>query len=171
MIITVVGLFWFLIIAALVLLISFVLFLVIYRSTRKKLFLALSLTAIVLFGAMAIGLVAVKPFERDKGPYDFPDSVWVSESPQIELHVSHDHVIEHSEAFLIVDGERIDVDIALEANSYPVRISVKGENSLEAVLIEGTLSSVKEGEISFEVERDRVYGGAYRTITLRRVDG
>ena len=165
MMITVVGLFRFFVFVALAALIFFVIF----RITRKKLFFALGLTATVLFAAMVTVLVI--GLEQTKGPYDCPDSVWVSDSPQIELHVSHDHGIETSEAFLIVDGERIDVDVYLETNRYPVRIRTKGVNSLEAVLIEGTLSSVEKGEVSFTVEKDRVYGGAYRTITLRRVDG
>lgn len=106
---------------------------------------------------------------RTKGPYDCPDSVWISEEPYIELHVSSNHVIEESEAFLMVDGEKIEVWVYLETNRQYVTITRSGDNGLK--LISGTLGRVRENEVSFEVQEDHVYSGAYQTITFRRQTG
>lgn len=153
---------------------------------KKQIFILFTVIALVL-----IGIVLFLHFSgiQEKytivwehptySPYDYPDTVWISESPVIVLHVSPKEKADMgsaggSEAYMIVDGQRIPVDILIEAGHttlvYNLVYDLKKERMVEqSVLLVGYLKRLTNWEIILQIRTDNVFGGQYKTITLKRM--
>ncbi len=107
-----------------------------------------------------------------KSPYKYPDSIWISESPEIVLHVSPDKDVEMgssggSKAYIIVEDEKIPVDILIERGRYAI-ICKEGKHDAGSTLLGGHLNKVTNKEVIIQIQEDYVYGGKYTEITLKR---
>jgi len=106
-----------------------------------------------------------------RSPYEYPDSVWVSESPKIVLHVSpnKEAAIESSEAYVEVEGQKIPADIMIQSGRY-AQIDKKGKHeTVDDILFGGHLLKVTNKEVVIQIQEDYVFGEKYTTITLKRV--
>ena len=143
-------------------------------STRRKRFYMIVLLSIVVLAIFIIPFLIFSTSETSfstqfqissKDPYDYPDSTWISNDPQIVLHVNEAHNIQDATAYLVVDDVIIDVDIFLQSDRYLVRIKEKRNGT---ILIEGTLSEVKQDMISFTIDSDNVFSNMYSSISLTK---
>ena len=104
-----------------------------------------------------------------KGPYKYPNSTWESKDPCISLHVSDKgSAVEDAEAYVIVDGEKIFVNLYIQADRANVIIQKRDDSSLEGRLLVGELTKCSSEKVEFRVEEDHLFSGRYSSIILWR---
>ncbi|MBR4743306.1 MAG: hypothetical protein IK082_03830 [Oscillospiraceae bacterium] len=153
---------------------------------KKQTCILFTVIALVLIGAvLCLHFNGIRDKYRivweypTSSPYDYPDTVWISESPMIVLHVSPKENAEMgsaggSEAYMIVDGQRIPVDILMRAGHTPQVYALvydlkKDRMVLHNVLLEGHFKRLTNWKIVIQIQTDNVFGGQYKTITLKRM--
>lgn len=139
----------------------------------KKLFIILAILLVIILllyctsfawgrGLLVLGF-GPKPLYEE-----YPNTLWVSNDPQIYMTVSASPY-DHSESYLVVNGEKKEVVLyisQLEDHAHISFLSADG-NSGRAVL-EGDHVRVSDYEISWNVTNDEVFDWAYSTIILER---
>lgn len=154
------------------------------NEKRRFLIPCITIGIIVLGMVLLLHLLGVRsifgkieyPIES---PYIYPDSVWVSVSPGIVLHVSP---IEGagmdyeggSRAYIIADGEKIPVEIMIQRGRYVHINDLRNKNLFdsERTLIGGHCATITNKKVVIQLideEDDKVYGGRYKYITLVRM--
>lgn len=132
-------------------------------------FLVIILFIVFLFwlfflnGAYMLTSLAVKePYEK------YPNSVWVSEDPEIYMTVSESPYTTGG-SFVVKDGQRTEVSIyVMRAESRVIISALSSNGNVHTVLLEGDSVRVKASEISFRVTFDELFDGRYSTIVLKR---
>lgn len=130
------------------------------------------LTTIVVILSILVSLVVLLPFlmritffiRPVSGPYNFPESVWVCNDPEICLEVAEDSVVEHSSAYVVSNGEQIPVCVYAQPDRPWVVIRSIGDIDL----IRGELQQCDKDSFSFTIVEDKLFFGKYQTITLFR---
>ena len=111
---------------------------------------------------------------KDKTPYDYPGTKWVSTDPSITLMVAETEKskasCEESTAFICIDGENIPVTIIIDSSQAAVLIHLPGQ-TINQNYLEGEILRSTKDEVRFSVEKDYFFSGKYDEITLKRVDG
>lgn len=133
--------------------------------------LFLIVLAVLLFIGLRVGVGL--GWVKTLGPYDYPGSTWVSESPQITLQVSPEYdsrygPYEAAKAYVTLDGEEIPALILIEQGKTVI-IARKPAKSVDDNLLYGSLRKMTSKEVVIEVTEDNAFSGQYETITLKRV--
>lgn len=103
------------------------------------------------------------------GPYDHPNSIWVSDDPEIVLQVSSSRSVEESICYIVVDSTKIQVNFLAQPDRELVMIRPKDQTpSSSNFLIMGRLVYCTKDEIVFEVVEDNLFSGKYQEITMIR---
>ena len=126
-------------------------------------FLIIILFIVFLFWLFLLTSLAVKePYEK------YPNSVWVSEDPEIYMTVSESPYTTGG-SFVVKDGQRTEVSIyVMRAESRVIISALSSNGNVHTVLLEGDSVRVKASEISFRVTFDELFDGRYSTIVLKR---
>ncbi len=151
-----------------------------HTGKRVGIWIGIGIAVLVLFLVLFIVLALTTPLgERlglmtgRLGPYDYPGSTWVSDSPQITLYVSPEYdsrygPYEAAKAYVTLDGEEIPALILIEQGKT-VTIARRPAKSVDDNLLYGSLRKMTSKEVVIEVTEDNAFSGQYETITLKRV--
>jgi len=103
------------------------------------------------------------------GPYDYPNSMWISESPEIVLCVGEKGRVDEATASVVIGGEKVPVTIVVQ-NGRPVYFySSPTSYRIDERLLTGEVNSATKDKVVISVQDDHLFNGKYETITLKRV--
>ena len=129
----------------------------------------LSLVLLLLYCYELFGYLRGPVHFWDDSPYYYPDSVWSCDDPEIWLRVPKSDIsTETSEAWLVCDGEIINVRILVDGRGSRVEIeSVKNSGNMGKMIIGDKLSCTKDRMV-IKVMKDTFYNGKYKRITFSK---
>lgn len=115
-----------------------------------------------------------------KCPYDYPGSVWESDSPYIVLYINENGVFDeespdpNGQAFLKIDGELKQVlfcaePITICAPIYDYEMCKEAGALIPEALLLDTECHYYEDKIVMKIIEDHVYEGEYKEVILERI--
>ena len=100
-----------------------------------------------------------------QSPFDYPDTIWRSTEPEIEIVISEDP--NNYIAKMNIDGRMTPVRIVIDPSQCAVVI-FSGNATPGNYLIEGEIQKSTSQELLFSVARDYCFSGKYKSIVLFR---
>ena len=99
---------------------------------------------------------------------EYPNTVWVSNDPQIYMTVSSSPY-DHSGSYVVVNGEKIEVVLYISKREDLAHINLlSADGKSGTTVLVGDHVRINDSEISWNVTHDYLFDEAYSTITLER---
>ncbi len=141
--------------------------------TKHRLVKTITLCIIVVMCISLLFFLVLSRFLLIKTPYDYPDTIWVSDDPQIILHVSSKGYDYLTEAFILKDNNKLPIVFLADPKRITAEIYAAQDYSSNNLSLEKALLIVeckyKKDKVVMSIVKDRIFDGCYSTITLLRI--